>query len=253
MKMKNIPMAVVALSTFASLAHAAAVVPFIHYRLDETSGTTAIDSGTAIANGAYQGTYSQGVAGKFGTAVDFDGTDGEVFKSGFAGLNNLTSGFSISTWIEPDTVAGTQRIFSNVGGDGWGFGLSGSELILTTYGIQDFTSSGAGIAADTLTHVAVTFNDTFDATFFVNGSSIGTVLGSFAADVATGNWFLASTGTGERFDGTIDEFQLFDTVLNPSQIVALRDRNNPALVPEPSTTGLLMLGGVALLIQRKKS
>ena len=93
----------------------------VHWSLNETSGTDAFDSSGNSLNGAYQGTYTLNQAGQFGTAVDFDGSTGEVFKGATSALYDLRNDFTIAAWVNADSVTGTQRIFSSAGGQ-WGFG-----------------------------------------------------------------------------------------------------------------------------------
>jgi len=219
-----------------------------HWRLDETSGTTATDSGPESLDGTYRfnpGDYTLGQPGKFNTAVAFDGTWGDVEIADGAGsaLDNLVQDFTVTAWIKPDAVSGVQRILSTVGGanKGWGFGLNGAGLQLTTYGHDDLNSSSITLTAGVWTHVAVTFNSSFEAAFYVNGTYIEYSTGSAIADTAQGNWYIANS-SGQNFDGVIDEIHVYDTVLNEAQIHRIMTHN--AYVPEPSTAGLFILFGI---------
>jgi len=218
-----------------------------HWRLDETSGTTAADASTNNLAGTYQynpGDYTLGVAGQFNTAVTFDGTWGQVTVADGSGsvLDSLTSGFTVAAWVKPDIVSGVQRILSTAGGanDGWGFGLNGAGLQLTTYGHDDLNSSTIALSTGAWTHVAVTFNSSSEAAFYVNGSYIEWTAGSAAADTAQGDWYLANS-SGQNFDGTLDEVHVYNTVMGESEISNIMNYNSPT-IPEPVSALLFTAG-----------
>ncbi|MFC4992151.1 LamG domain-containing protein [Rubritalea tangerina] len=267
------------LSSFA--AQAALVA---HYQLNETSGGIADISGNnytgnKASNGSGQvysqstvtaGTYGSitvtaAQATNFGTSIDF-GVDNSNFgnftlnNAGTTAVGNLlstgTGGNSIDgtmtvmAWVNLDSTSGVQSIFSSNqggGGDGWRFGTNGNQVRFTTLGSQDFNQGGANLTTNTWNHLAVTVdNDTI--TFYLNGN----VLGSQNASVAYKNeetGFEVKVGgkaTGsENMFGRLDEVKIFDTALSQSEIIA-------AAVPEPSSTSLLGLAGLALILRRKK-
>jgi hypothetical protein len=208
-------------SMISSLSRAAV----IHWKFDETTGTTADDASVSEADGTYAGTYSQGVTaaddGICGTAVDFNGTDGEVSRPGWSELNALTNNFTVAAWIKPDVVSGTQRVFSNDGGDGWGFGLDQNQLLFTTYTVKDYWSgAGATVSAGEWTHIAVTMDANNDVEFFINGVSAAKETHTAAGKPATGSWYAAGTGSGSYFDGAIDELRVYKGVISDSTIAS---------------------------------
>jgi hypothetical protein len=208
-------------SMISSLCRAAV----IHWKLDEATGITADDASVNEADGTYAGTYSLGAnsidEGIYGTAVSFNGTDGEVVKVGWPELNELTNNFTVAAWIKPDVVSGTQRIFSNDGGDGWGFGLDQNQLLFTTYTVKDYWSgAGATVSAGEWTHIAVTMNTDNDVEFFINGVSVAKETYTSAGKVATGNWYAAGTGSGGYFDGVIDDLRVYKGVISDSTIAS---------------------------------
>jgi hypothetical protein len=223
-----------------------------YWALDEFSGTTAGDSSGFQASGNINGTYQGGAvlgqvaaAPRFGTSVRFDGTNDEVFLGN--ALGSFTNDFTIAAWINPERVTGIQRILSSsvlTPGTGFGFGLDGNELRFTAFGKLDYDIA-ANIATNTWTHVAVTFDASNDATFFVNGVNIGTVLGTQPATATTDNFFIGRTGIIEAFQGRIDEVRFYDRVLTQGEI--------NALIPEPSSFALFALGLFSLRWVRGKS
>ncbi|MEX2212554.1 MAG: LamG domain-containing protein [Phycisphaeraceae bacterium] len=209
------------------------------YELNEiinpSAGTTVADTSGNGFNGTYQGAGGAtngplvGVAGAIGTAADFDGTDDTVNLGNPAALN-LTNNFTISAWIRSDAIGGVQRVFSKQPAGGYGFGLSGNQLRLTTYGVLDYNTTAAGIEQGKLTHIAVTFDSGNDATFFINGQQRQVITGVNPATINANNFFIGSAGASEFFNGVIDHVQVHNTVLSASQIQAAAGISGPQLI-----------------------
>jgi hypothetical protein len=108
----------------------------------------------------------------------------------------------------------------------------------------------------------MTFTDdnvaTSTATFYVNGVSVGTVLGTqtqnpntLGTQFALGRRVSTTAANGTvPWSGGVDELALYDTALTPVQIAAHYAAANTA-VPEPASLGLLALGGLAALRRRR--
>jgi hypothetical protein len=218
----------------------AVITPIGHWTLDESvnpsSGTLAVDMSGSAFNGTYLPTGGVGGAtvGAPGATVDtgtsatFNGTTDRVSVGAPAQLR-ITSNFTIAAWIKPNaTPSGVvQRIFSQTPGGGYGFGLTGSELRFTTYGRKDYDTSTAdevSIAPGVWTHVAVVFDGSFDASFYVNGELAEVIPGDFAATASASGLFIGSTGAAanaENFGGSIDDVRFYNQLLNHSQLEAL--------------------------------
>ena len=243
--MKKIILSLIPLSVLSASLLAGDVA---HWELNETSGTDAFDSSGNSLNGAYQGTVVLNQAGQFGTAVDFDGSTGEVFKGATSELYNLQNNFTVAAWVNADTVTGTQRIFSSAGSQ-WGFGLADDKLQFTAFGIIDATST-ATVSQDTWTHVAVGVSADNFASFYINGAYVDTVNIGSPTNQNTGvNWFIGSSGDGQRFDGTLDELHIFGSELNGAQITSVMTTN---AIPEPSTAAYLFVIGITTVFMRRR-
>ena len=106
------------------------------WRFDEGFGTTVADSsgsgytGTInVGSGGSQTTAGQawvnGVSGRFGKSLKFDGVDDYVNVGSRPGLNNPGSSFSVSAWVKTSQNTGIQTIASR--GDDWRLQKSGGS------------------------------------------------------------------------------------------------------------------------------
>ena len=92
-----------------------------HWAFDEGSGTLAGDSSGREVHGTLKGTPATWEAGKLAYALHFDGA-ADYVECGASKLYDFTSeDFSISFWINPDTLTTNHRIISrgNHQVDGW--------------------------------------------------------------------------------------------------------------------------------------
>jgi len=234
-----------------------------HWKLDETvnpSGyTTAVDSSGYGLDGIYQPRGGPGpVVGvpgagpNTGTSADFNGGADEIYLASPGDLK-MANNFSIAAWIKPDLTPDgvTQRIFSQYpsGGIGYGFGLLGDELKFTTFSIQDYVTNGVDIPVGEWSHVAVVLNADNDALFYIDGILAQTIPGALPAILGNNNFFIGSYGTGERFNGQIDDVMVFSGALTGEDI---QEIIRVAMIPEPSTMALVALGAVGLLRRRRR-
>ena len=202
----------------------------VHYKLDETTGTTCFDSSSGGHDGTFAGGVVLGATGchpSTGSSAEFDGADDHATIADGPGLTTLRSNLSILAWVKPGNVGTRQRVIGNDGS--WTFGLNNSGLIFTTRAIQDYIVSGS-LSVDTWAHVAVTFDSDFDATFYIDGAPIGLVSGSSAANAPVAAWYLGCyNGAIEWFDGGIDDIQVYDTALSAQEVLELYENPGATL------------------------
>jgi hypothetical protein len=212
--------------------------PIIYYQFDETSGTTAINSGTlgASHNGAIVSsvTLNQPTFLNGGTSYDFGG--GRVTAAAFSTLTEWT----VEAWINWDSAKTSQsHIFGNDQG-GWnddvlfgigtetgGLGVPANNVGLIQQGAPGSTRD---FVKDPLSHsewrhvVATGSTTDGELKLYVDGVLVDT--DSSLANGMTMNGhqfavgaarFVADAGT-RPFDGLIDEFALYGTVLDATTI-----------------------------------
>ena len=121
--------------------------PLGWWKLDETSGTTATDSGSAGVNGTYTNTPSLNQTGPLTGAkgVSFDDGSSEDMTVGALTGSNVATAWSVEAWVKPDPADTTANqavvVWGNSSSDDkLGMGFNGSDA--GTSVAHDATSSG---------------------------------------------------------------------------------------------------------------
>ncbi len=223
-----------------------------HWRLDETSGTTVVDS----SKNSYTGTMINGldaansnITGPFNTALSFDGIDDQI--SVFDGWLHFEKSFTVSFWIYiKDPGARTMDIlgtYTGAGGNNLQFGVNGhSERIylgMHGFGIQHQDTNEL---YNQWHHFVFTRNVNGNLEIFKNGVSVSNnsagPIGSFILS-NNDNLNFGEGGTGNViFNGGLDEIRIYDRILSPAEISAFyesgRDRGLVGHYKMDETSGL---------------
>ena len=230
-----------------------------YYNFEQTSGsltniaTTAngFDDGLgSSADGTSSGGVTQNATGKVGSyAWDFDGSDDYVNVSGITlPAYNSTDTFSISAWINMDTLATSptqyQRLFH------WYDGTKQWQLYIFSSGEIGFNNTQANQGVDTSSsvistgtwyHLVVvkTGNNTYK--IYLNGVDQSTTSsggGNPSPSIQTFRIGASITGSGSdgHFNGRIDEFSVFTRALTSSEISTLYNDGTGVAVNDSSIT-----------------
>ena len=215
---------------FFLLATAAQADLIGHWKLDETSGTSAVDSSTNANNGTLRGgdTFTDlTTAGQVGTAVDLDGTNDFVDADNSA-MPIGDASFSISLWFKADNFTSGPFLF----GYGWevgggfprGIKIVNSTTIMQYHqsAVYDMSFTVPAMTADGATwyHLITTYeaaggrlylNNVESSTGLTNASTL--VISLFSSTVHIGESMLGGT----NFNGVIDDVGTWDTVLTGTQ------------------------------------
>uniref|UniRef100_A0A6C0LBX7 receptor protein-tyrosine kinase n=1 Tax=viral metagenome TaxID=1070528 RepID=A0A6C0LBX7_9ZZZZ len=209
-----------------------------YFMLDETSGSTLVKEQISSYNGTVVGGVTFGSAGIVGNSGTFNGSTGYVSVP-YQVLNNLTTG-TIMAWVYPTAItaaaicskqrdgSNTMAIFS-IGSAGTGSGvIAGTAGKLYWHGQNtqspSYVSSTSNLTANKWSHVAVTFgasyvnfyiNGVFDSTSAATNAAIPTEATPTLTEI--GAWY-NNGGMAMPFPGQIDDFSVWNTVLNPSQV-----------------------------------
>jgi hypothetical protein len=230
-----------------------------HYKFDETSGTTAIDS-VGVNNGTITGGVTIDQDGVAGRAYQFNGSNGyvdmgdasfiaDLVEAGGASLNS----FSFSGWVKHTASHSGQVVF--IGND-----QTGSDYI--AYGPQNdtFRSWYRGAGGEQLAgigpaindgqwhHVALTVSPTQMITYIdgvaenVENKTYTSVNGANSFDIGR----LGRSNHTDYSNGLIDDVQIYAGTLTQNDITYLM--NNPGqVVPEPTAACLAIVGLLTLI------
>lgn len=183
------------------------------WRLDEGSGTVALDSGGANRSASHWGSPAW-VNGRFGKALSFNGSSSYLSAPG----SNVPGDFTVSAWINPASIgSGSRTIFGQQGA--FRLAVNGPNLRFTIPAQGDYDGALGLIAANSWQHVAVTYaRATRELKFFHNGV-LRTTLTVGTPDQNSNPWTLGQmVGWGEFFHGILDDVRLHTRLLPTAEI-----------------------------------
>ena len=191
-----------------------------HYKLDETSGTTAYDSAGTNTGTVTGATFT---AGKIGNALSFNGTSDYVTVPYNSSLELGNTG-SVSLWVKPSVTSPSQtRNLITYGGTSYnnGYLLNQHDTILRVYwmfGTAAITVNNA-FTANVWSHIVLT-NNNGALTAYVNGiqAGSGTSSGTIVNNYAT---YIGGVPTGWIETGNIDDVRVYNRVLSDAEIKIL--------------------------------
>ena len=125
---------------------------------------------------------------------------------------------------------------------------------LTDFGVADY-NSGVPYITGTDVHVVMAY-DGFDTFLYLNGADASALTYLGVALTITGDTSIGASQNPnltyfDNLDGQILGFASYDTALDAIEIQSLSDTYF-STVPEPSSSALLGLGGIALIMRRRK-
>ncbi len=196
-----------------------------HWKLDETSGTTAYDSSGNDNHGTFINMVgNEWATGIVGGGLDFDGIDDRVRCFSSEGIT-VANGFTVSVWVWPD-------VFSTVHHERY-VSLSTNLAVLRRRYVGDrldffITTDGTAkhlYGYDVLrekqwNHIAGTWDGTTQRLYLdgveVDSATPGGVLGTEDPDVNIG-------GVGPTPDGFLDDVRVYSRALSDWEVAALAD------------------------------
>jgi Concanavalin A-like lectin/glucanases superfamily len=190
----------------------------------------------ALQNGA---TYAPG---KVGEAFSLDGVDDYAEVPDAANLD-IVDEITIDAWIYPNTVnsvTGNRIVDKNTGGlnDGYLLDIVRTKLRLIASG--DDAQSIQSIPVNTWTHVAGTY-DGANIKLYINGVLDNTVVTT--GPIPTNNLSLLIGETHPipnsfdvKFDGMIDEVEIYNRALSASEIQTIFEAGNAGQKPKKLVT-----------------
>ncbi|OGV91567.1 hypothetical protein A2783_05805 [Microgenomates group bacterium RIFCSPHIGHO2_01_FULL_45_11] len=239
--------------------------PVVSYKMDENSGTTSINDTSGNGNtGTMTGTMTgdDWVPGKFGSALDFDGSDDAITIATANDSDvdfNGSEAFSGSAWVyvktmpgsgnqdaiitkydETSTLRGYRLVVENDDADATG---NFQVEIYDESAVQSISASGANdtVGQNTWYHILFTFNGgvagaTGDLKLYTNGVFTGnnSLNGSFlglediAVDFSIGDYDATdAVANNTAFTGIIDDAKIYNYVRTPGQIIEDMNAGHP--------------------------
>lgn len=236
-------------STLAFASEVAADSPFRRYRLNESSGIAAIDSGSDGINGVYLpnsgGSWTGGTLGSASpvpgsSAASFDGTSGTA-STGDLGIDGLAA-FTfeclyyyagpddfISLWSKYTSESDGFEIVTGKTGT---FGESLGLLVKFDQASQRIALTGSVMNNNAWNHIVVVFNGAgFDETaklsIYVNGkfaaltyAGAGTIPATMPNITATASYIGSRNNAAQFAAGKKTEMAFYASALSPSRVLA---------------------------------
>lgn len=195
-----------------------------HYRFNENSGTTTADS----SGNGNTGTLTSGpiwAAGRYNSGIDFDGVDDFVNVPDSSSLDLGNTG-TMMAWVNVDTANWNGVIAkANVNNDNqhaYTIEITPSNSVECKLGngAANVNVNGGNVALNTWTHIACSWDGT-TVRLYINGGTPITGAQTVSpynnnAPLKIGTW--GAVGSGDEFDGTIDEVRLYDRALSLAEI-----------------------------------
>jgi fibronectin type 3 domain-containing protein len=219
--------------------------PRVYLKFDETSGSSAADS----SGNGWNGTLVNGPlwsAGRSYNTVDLDGTNDYVSVA--SGVVSSLTDFTITAWVNADSVSNWSRIFDfGTGTTVYMFlspknGANGKmRYAITTAGPSGEQKIDAATVLPVTGwhHVAVTLSGTI-GTLYLDGTQSGQntamTLKPSSLGTTTQNYIGHSQFSADPYlAGRVDEFRLYTRALTASEISSLMATSPAALILAPSS------------------
>lgn len=214
--------------------------PILHYQMDENTGTTSTND---ISTNGYTGTLNGSMTGddwtpgKYGSALDFDGTDDSVQNTS---ISLPTGDFTYSIWIYPTAFATSNAFIglaqASIGGNEFMIDTDtdGDVDVILDNGTLLINGTNGLVTTNTWTHVAVTRIGS-TVTSYVNGkidvvATDGDALSLAACGIRIGrsqsSTTCSSAGTS-IFQGKLDDLRVYNYGRTQAQVLWDMNQGQP--------------------------
>ena len=197
--------------------------PVSAYSFDEGAGSTVADASGQGHSGTIAGA-TWNAAGRFGSALSFNGTNSWVTVADAASLD-LTTGMTLEAWIKPTALSSWRTVVMKETAGDLGYVLYAYDnaprpaAYINVSG-QVTTSGGAAPALNAWTHLAATY-DGVSLRLFTNGVEVSATAMTGAMATSASPLRIGGNGVwGEYFSGLIDEVRVYNRALSPAEIQA---------------------------------
>ena len=194
--------------------------PVAEYSFDEGTGVALLDS----SGNGNDGTISNATwtMGKNGSALSFDGASSRVTIPDAASLD-LTTGMTLEAWVDSIGTNTSWRDVVYKGDDNYYLSGSSDQSNHPAGGgiigaVHAQTYGTASLAANTWTHLAVTYDGT-TIRLYVNGTQVSSVAKTGTIATSTNPLTIGSDSFyGQYFQGLIDDVRVYNIALSATQV-----------------------------------
>ncbi|GEM_PF-1003851 len=206
--------------------------PVLELDFDEKSGTTAYDKSGNGNDGTLtrMDSNTDWVRGKYGSALEFDGTDDYINIGNDSSLDITGNNITLEAWIKP-IVSGMNRGWIIWKTSGWwdnqGYGMrinTNDRVEFYTRIKNNFVTSS--VLQDNEWYHIVGIYDGINANLYINGILNATNTYTVPIVSNNSNALIGSNG-GEFFDGKIDNVLIYNYTRTPSQIAWDYNKGKP--------------------------
>ena len=208
------------------------------YSFDENGGTSAADSSGNGNKGALEN--ATWAAGKFGSALSFNGSSSRVTIPDSASLD-LTKALTLEAWVKPTSAAGWGSVVFKERTSGMLYSLyasnAGNRPVGQVFLGSERSAQGASaVPLNTWTHLATTW-DGSTLRLYVNGVQTGSTAVAGTLGTSTGPLRIGGNGIWkEFFKGLIDDVRVYDHALSATAITSDMQHPVTAATSQSQTT-----------------
>ena len=200
------------------------------WALNEGAGAMASDASGSGNHGTVAGAGATWTAsGKYGSALSFDGSSGNVTVPSAPSLS-FNSSYTLEAWVRPTALSGYQTVLikETTGGCAYWLQTTGNDDRAAgsrTAAVASTSEHYAAVPVNQWSHLAAVFNDGANTyTLYLNGTPISTQ-SETVAPVANSQALVfgqsACGGCGyERWRGLLDEIRIYNRPLSTAEVQA---------------------------------
>lgn len=215
-----------------------------HWKLDETSGTTATDSSGNGKDGSMNGGLDAGndsVIGPMATGLSFDGTDDQIVIPDDP-IFDMSSALTLSVWAKITDASNVNSMIHKYGGGDSAYKLfydSGNLTFALSADGTSGTASSIDYAMSPDPNIWYHFAATYDGTtmrLYLDSVEIGSQAHAGGIFNSSLPIRLGQNYYANNYEGHMDDARIYDRALSAGEVAALYDQVDPCIgVPTAGT------------------